>query len=67
MKVRYIGASQAQVTFGNADDPRDVLIEGEVYEVKKTEVHTWHTRLHLKGIEGSFNSVCFEELDECIL
>ena len=64
MKVRYIGASDHQVIFSGAGDPRDVLIEGEIYEVEKTEVHTWHTIFHLKGIEGSFNSVCFEKYRE---
>lgn len=60
MKVKYIGASDVQVQWGNCDDPRDVLIKGEVYEVEKEEVHTWHTKLYLAGIEGRFNSVCFE-------
>ena len=64
MKVKYIGASDAQVQWGNCDDPRDVLIEGKVYEVEKEEVHTQHTKLHLVGINGRFNSVCFERLEE---
>lgn len=64
MKVKYIGASDAQVQWGNCDDPRDVLIEGAVYEVEKEDVHTWHTKLHLVGIEGRFNSVCFEKLEK---
>ena len=64
MKVKYIGASDAQVQWGNCDDPRNVLIEGEVYEVEKEEAHTWHTKLSLIGIGGRFNSVCFERLSE---
>lgn len=62
IKVRYIGASDAQVLWGNCDDPRDVLVEGEVYEVEDREAHTWHTKLSLVGVEGQFNSVCFEEV-----
>jgi hypothetical protein len=67
MKVRYIGASDEQVRWGGNDDPRGILMERDTYEVEEREVHSWHTKLRLVGIEGSFNSVCFEELDECIL
>ena len=64
MKVKYIGASDAQVQWGGCDDPRDVLVEGELYEVDEEEVHTQHTKLSLVGIKGRFNSVCFERLEE---
>lgn len=63
MQVRYIGASDTQVNWGSNDDPRGVLVEGEVYEVAAREVHTWHTKLSLVGVKGRFNSVCFEEVD----
>lgn len=64
MKVKYIGASDPQVNWGDCDDPRNVLIEGEVYEVKEEDVHTWHTKFSLVGIDGKFNSVCFDRLEE---
>lgn len=63
MKVKYIGASDAQVNWGHCDDPRNVLIEGEMYEVEAEDVHTWHTKLSLVGLDGKFNSVCFDRLE----
>ena len=64
MRLKYIGCTDEQVKFGNHDDPRGILIEGAVYGVEYTEVHTWHTRIKLRGIEGEFNSVCFEEFKD---
>lgn len=59
-KVRYIGASDEQVRWGNNDDPRGLLEIGNIYEVEHEDVHSWHTKYSLKGIKGKFNSVCFE-------
>jgi hypothetical protein len=60
-KVTYTGATDSQVNWGGGDDPREILEEGKEYEVEKTEVHSWHTRLHLAGFPGKwFNSVCFK-------
>lgn len=61
-KVKYIGADDDQIKWGNNDDPRKILIVGEIYIVSHTEIHSWHTKLYLKGIQGKFNSVCFEEI-----
>lgn len=58
-KVKYIGATDDQVRWGGNDDPRLVLVEGGIYEVEREEVHSWHTKLYLKGIPGKFNSVSF--------
>ena len=58
--VKYIGCSQLQSSWGGCDDPRKLLKIGRIYEVEKTEVHSWHTKLSLVGIEGKFNSACFE-------
>lgn len=58
-KVKYLGATDFQVR--DTDDPRDVLIEGQVYEVRRKMVFAWSTDIYLKGVEGRFNSVCFEE------
>lgn len=62
-KVKFISEDINQIRFGGAADPRGVLKLGDVYEVVEEEVHSWHTRLHLKGIPGrGFNSVLFKEI-----
>lgn len=59
--LKYIGASDVQVNWGNCQDQRDVLKKGEIYEVENEEVHSYHTKVHLRGFPGrGFNSVCFE-------
>ena len=63
-KVRYIGTSSDQVRWGSNTDPRSLLTVGVIYEVEEEEIHSWHTKLYLKGIEGKFNSVSFEEVPE---
>lgn len=63
-KVKYIGSSDEQVNWGSNDDPRNVLIVGDAYLVEKVEVHTSHTKLHLRGVYGKFNSVSFEKIGE---
>jgi hypothetical protein len=59
--VKYIGASNDQVRWGNNDDPRPLLTVGGVYHIAATDVHHWHTRVRLEGVIGWFNSVHFEE------
>ena len=62
-QVIYVGASDDQVRWGGNDDPRPVFTEGEVYEVEDTEVHSWHTKIMLRGFPGlKFNSVCFNSV-----
>ncbi len=61
-KVRYTGSIEEQVRWGNNDNPTGVLIEGDVYYVERVEIHTWHTKLYLRGVYGKFNSVCFEKV-----
>jgi hypothetical protein len=60
-KVRYMGSSVEQVRWGGNDDPSEVLKEGEIYEVDHTEVHSYHTKVFLVGVEGRFNSASFED------
>lgn len=63
MKVKFLGSSDAQVSFSGHDDPRKYLVIGEIYELERKEVHTWHTEYYLKDFSGlDFNSVCFEEV-----
>ena len=34
---------------------------GKKYKVVNIKVHSQHTKLRLEGIEGWFNSVCFQK------
>lgn len=60
--VKYIGTDDNQVNWGANTDPRGILIEGDRYYVDKVEIHSYHTKLHLRGINGKFNSVSFEKV-----
>lgn len=61
-RVIYLGASNEQVAWGGNDDPRNFLIEGDIYQIEKIEIHSWHTKLTLRGIPGRFNSVSFKKI-----
>jgi hypothetical protein len=63
-KLVYTGATDAQVRWGGNSDPRGVLIEGRAYTLEHLDVHTWHTKIKLVGIDGWFNSACFEDAKE---
>lgn len=62
-KLKYLGCTDEQYKWGQNDDPRETLEEGHVYDVDVVDVHSWHTRIKLIGIQGEFNSVCFEEVE----
>ncbi len=57
--VVYTGASDTQVNWGGNDDPRPILEEDQEYLIDYVEVHSWHTKVKLIGIQGLFNSVSF--------
>jgi hypothetical protein len=57
--VYYIGCTQEQVSWGTNSDPRKVLFENTPYYVERVEVHSYHTKIELRGVWGKFNSVCF--------
>ena len=60
----YLGCIDEQVAWGASnDDPRKVMIEGDIYTIEKVEVHSYHTKLSFRGIEGKFNSVSFKKYD----
>ena len=59
--VTYIGCTQEQINWGNNDDPKDILTIGNEYIVMHVDVHKSHTKISLYGVEGQFNSVCFEK------
>lgn len=66
MFVRYDHAPvDDQVSFFHTEDPRGVLIVGQTYAVERREVHSWHTRLFLAGVDSGvgFNDVTFEVLE----
>ena len=63
-RVIYVGSSEEQVIFGTNDDPRKVLIEGDIYQIEKVEVHSYHTKISLRGVIGKFNSVSFEKYNK---
>lgn len=53
-------SSEAQTNWG-ANDPTEGCLEvGKAYEVSEIEVHSFHTKIHLKDFPGKkFNSVVF--------
>jgi len=59
--VEYIGGNDMQKRWGQGQNPDGILEIGQTYEVVHTEIHTWHTCLHLKGIEGKYNSSLFKD------
>jgi len=61
-EVKYLGSDEEQVRWGSNDNPKGVLFEGDIYYVERVEIHSWHTKLHLRGVRGKFNSVCFEKV-----
>lgn len=61
-KVKFMGCSKEQTAWGSCDDPNSVLFIGDTYYVERVDVHTWHTKVELRGVVGKFNSVCFEEV-----
>ena len=53
-------------SWGGCSDPSAVLKNHESYEVESINVRSWHTRVHLKGIEGYFSSSVFEGVPEMV-
>jgi hypothetical protein len=56
----FKGSSEEQERWGSYTGNHKKLVVGKEYTIIKEEVHTWHTKVFLEGIEGSFNSACFE-------
>lgn len=59
-KVKFTGCSKEQQKWGNNTDPTDKLVVGSEYTISDIEIHSWHTKITLEGIDGRFNSVCFD-------
>lgn len=62
-KVVYSAIGVDQVSeFGDYINPKDILVDGQVYNVANIAIHSWHTRVwvYVKNAEvGPFNSVLF--------
>jgi hypothetical protein len=59
-RVKFVGCTKEQIAWGNNNDPNVVLSKDLTYIVESVRVYSQHTKIQLKGIEGKFNSVCFE-------
>ena len=64
MRAIFIGCSKEQHNWGGHTGDHESLEIGKEYKVEKREVHSFHTKIFLKGFDGSFNSVCF--VDEAL-
>lgn len=62
----FNGASPDQVRWGGNDDPTGKLTIGTLYDVVDIEVHSWHTKIQLQGVEGKFNSASFTFADPSV-
>jgi hypothetical protein len=60
--VKFTGCTREQINWGNNTDPKDLLMVNGVYYVEQVIAKSSHTKLVLRGVEGKFNSVCFESL-----
>jgi hypothetical protein len=60
--VKFVGCTREQINWGNNTDPENLLVPGGVYFVQQMIVKSSHSKLILRGVEGKFNSVCFERL-----
>ena len=61
-KYKFIGGTSEQARWGSCTGDITSLKEGEIYTLKNTEVHSWHTALSFEEVTGTFNSVMFEEI-----
>jgi hypothetical protein len=59
-KVIFTGCTPEQHRWGSHTGDVSKLVVGTVYTIDSVDVHTWHTKVYLKEVDGSFNSVCFE-------
>lgn len=60
-KVICNNFNQDAVKWGGNDDPKGILEIGKSYTVKRTEIHSWHTKVILKEFPNNrFNSGHFE-------
>jgi hypothetical protein len=58
-KVVFLGGDILQSRWGSCDDPTGKITVGDILEVSRVAVHSYHTKLEFLGIKGKFNSVMF--------
>lgn len=61
-KAIFKGCSPSQRNYGGYTGDPSQLKVGATYTIIREEVHSFHTKVFLKEIDGSFNSVCFDEI-----
>jgi hypothetical protein len=57
--VLFKGWRTEEVLWGNCDVPYHLIL-GRTYVIEDVKVHSQHTKVKLKHVEGWFNSVHFE-------
>ena len=65
-QVRYIGNTSEYLRLGIGDDPIAKLIKGNTYLVEGVETNSQYDIIKLIGVDGEFNSLCFEKAVGCI-
>ena len=70
-QVRYIGNTSEYLRSGIGDDPIAKLIKGNTYLVESVdpqfvEIKSNFYIIKLIGVDGEFNSLCFEKAVGCI-
>jgi|DEB0MinimDraft_6_1074348.scaffolds.fasta_scaffold03461_14 hypothetical protein len=61
--VKFIGGSKEQRNWGGTDPAYHLIIDHK-YTVTNVEVRSQHTRIEVKGIQGVFNSVLFQVVND---
>ena len=65
-QVRYIGNTSEFLRSGIGDDPIAKLIKGNTYLVESVETSSQYDIIKLIGVDGEFNSLCFQKAVGCI-
>jgi hypothetical protein len=60
--LQFTGCTKEQHNWGNHTGDFSQLVIGRVYEASLIDEHAWYTKIYLRNIEGSFNSVCFDQV-----
>ena len=61
--VKFIGGTKEQRNWGGADPAYHLIVDCK-YTVTSVDVRSQHTRIEVKGIQGAFNSVLFEVVND---
>ena len=61
--VKFIGGTKEQRNWGGADPAYHLIVDCN-YTVTSVDVRSQHTRIEVKGIQGAFNSVLFEVVND---